>query len=236
METIILAIRLGLRRAWRSVLSFFHRNHLDALPPVKSVALVLIIGVLVPLSMGIDTLPAELTTSLARERLELFLKKQEGVAPAVAPGDAIYCERPAFHWPKVDGATRYRFRLSAGDTLWIGTDIVDEPRFVMPMPGRLEVLTPYHFRAIAVSENGRELGSAGDTFTVQSPSEELVSLRQSVRDELEPTAAVLVMAGYYAEQGWAVDTASALEAYLRLAPDGASAELALRVLSQLGYR
>ena len=236
MENLILAIRLGLRRAWRAFLAFLSRNRLDALPPARTAILILAVGVFVPLAAGVDTLPASLTTSLATERLTLFLKKFDGVAPPVAPTRDIHSERPAFHWPAVKGAARYKFRLHKGDTLIIGTDTVVEAFFTMPPPGRLEVGQPYHFRAVAVDAGGREMGSAGDTFTIQSPPEKLAELRRQTRTELEPAAAALVLAGYYADQGWAVDTASALRGYLRLAPKGYSAELAHAVLSRLGYR
>lgn len=239
MENLILAIRLGLRRAWRSFLDFLSSNRLDALPPARTAILILAVGVLVPLAAGVNTQPAAVTTSLARERLTLFLKKLPDPPPSVSPVSPrgeVHAARPAFHWPAVEGAARYKFRLHLGDTLIIGTDTVDAPRFAMPAPGHLEAGKTYRFRAVAVAGDGRELGSAGDTFTVQSPSEALVELRRQTREEVEPAAAALVLAGYYADQGWAMDVASALEGYLRLAPEGDSSELAHTVLSRLGYR
>ncbi len=233
MEAIILAIRLGLRRAWRGLVAFLDRHKLSDMPPVKTIAVFLAIGLLVPLAMGIDRTPASLSRSLADQRLERFAGTE---LPDVSPSGATFCSEPAFFWKKHPQAASYRLRLFRGDPV-VQSTTVTEAHYVLPSPGEL---TPgeYRFTVEALNADGATLGEVADsTFSIEKPYKQLEQVvsgknTKTFFKELDPADAAYVLAGLYAEHGSVHDVRSALARYVSLIDNDQDAELARSILGR----
>ena len=203
MESIIVAIRLALRRAWRGLLALIDRTGLGSMPPVATILVVLFIGVAVPMALGVDRRPARLSESLARKRLESF-KKQ--AMPAVSPEGDVYSVRPVFVWKAPAGAVRYRLSLKDGNVLKHSTDKVRTEAgsewvfYPLPAPGYLVPGHDYSFSVEAEDASGQSLGPvASATFRIKEQPSDLTDLRAQVLNELDPADAAFVLAGHYAE-------------------------------------
>ena len=230
MEAIILAIRLGLRRAWRGLLAFLERKRLTAMPPVRTVALLLAVGLIVPLAMGIDRTPASLSFSLAKQRLE---RLPRGGFPDTSPSDVTLCTEPAFFWKAHKKAARYRLRLLDGDMETHSTT-VKKAHYLLPSPGELEPGRKYRFSVEAFDAEGKTLGFqvAYRPFTIVKPNAEFAKIRALATRELDPHQAAFVMAGVYTEHGSVHDVRSALARYFALAPAGDDTSLARSILGE----
>jgi hypothetical protein len=236
MEALIAAIRLLLRRGSRAITGFIQRNRLNALPGVPTVLLVLIVGLAIPLGMRVDSRPTSISMELARLRLAEFLATSTHAAPDASPSGEIVSERPAFLWKAMPKAARYGFRLYEGNALWIGTDLVEAPWYLLPPPGRLEPGRTYRFTVEGLDGHGRVIGpQTGATFTLRAATEDLRALEHRVRAVLDSHESAFVLAGYYAERGWIHDLMAALKRSLAGGLEGEEAALARRVLARFGY-
>ncbi len=243
MEAIILATRLALRRAWRWLLAFLDRHKLSDMPPVKTIAIFLAIGLVVPLAMGIDRTPASLSRSLANQRLE---RLPRGGYPDTSPKDISWCTTPAFFWKAHPQAASYRLRLFSGDAVIHspkqayrvpshgGLSVtVTQARYLLPSPGELAVEREYRFTVEAYDESGKTLGEVTNTtFSIREPSKELKKMRDDALRELEPAAAAYVMAGVYVSHGSTHDVLSALARYVSLVDNEEETELARSILGR----
>jgi hypothetical protein len=254
MESIIMAIRLSLRRAWRALQETIESAGLSSVPPVPTILAVIVLGVGVPMALGVDDQPSTLRRSLAIERLERFGRNNDSTMPDTTPEGGIYSTRPTFVWKAQRGAARYRFSLYQGDVLFHHTDRVAIPEtgapvvYGLPAPGRLDEGARYRMTVEGIDENGRSLGQAAfSAFEVMNPEaaadatsdahlegllRQLRSVRSAAVLELEAPDAALVLAGIYAEIGSVHDVRSALAAFLAASPDDPAAKLAR---SLLGY-
>lgn len=229
MEAIILAIRLALRRAWRGLLAFLDRHKLSDMPPVKTIAIFLAIGLVVPLAMGIDTTPASLSRSLANQRLE---RLPRGGYPDTSPKDITWCTAPAFFWKAHPQAASYHLRLFSGDSV-VQSTTVTQAHYLLPSPGELVVDREYRFAVEAYDESRKTLGEVTNTtFSIREPDKELKQIRDDATRELEPADAAYVMAGLYAERGSVHDVRSALARYVSLIDNDQGTELARSILGR----
>jgi len=236
MEALIAEVRLLLRHAWRSITDFVERHGLSALPPVRTAILVLLAGLAIPLAMSVDALPIALSSDLATERLEQFLKETEPVKVAISPAGGIVTARPVFLWEAVPGAVGYRFRLFQGDRLVMGTDLLANPRFVLASSEGLRIGQAY--RCMVVGRDDAGLGMGGWTeaeFVLREPEMGLRDLLGQAAEKLEPAERALVLAGYHASTGRRHDLLSEAGRYLVLAPQGAERPLVERVFKHLGH-
>ncbi|MHC4959174.1 MAG: hypothetical protein ACYTGN_12465 [Planctomycetota bacterium] len=254
MESIIMAIRLTLRRAWRSLQETLDRTGLRSVPPVPTILAVIALGVGVPMAFGVDDEPAALRRSLAIERLERFARAGDRTMPGTTPESGIFSARPTFIWKAQPNATRYRFSLYQGDVLRHHTDRIKLPKagapvtYRLPAPGSLDEGPQYRMTVEGLDAAGQSLGqSAYTVFHVKSPEAaadatndahlaglltQLRSVRAQAVVELDSTDAALVLAGIYAEIGSLHDVRSALAAFLAESPNDPAAPLAR---SLLGY-
>ncbi len=227
------------------LLPSFARGGASSLPPVRTIVLVVLAGIVLPFLVPVDARPASMSTGLATQRLAKFAASGAAV-PALAPEGALVFDLPAFRWPAVEGAATYGFRLYRGDTLWIGSDVLREPRYRLRPPGRLEGGSgdgrPYRYEIRAYDATGRSLrwGESDRLeggFTMRELAEEDALALQALRRDLPAGEAAFVAAGLCAAKGSACDVAAALEAYLDVAPPGdASAAFAAGLLTMLGWR
>lgn len=235
MEKLILVVRLFFRRFWRSVGEFLERNGLHAVPPLPAACAVVVLGVGIPLAMDVDTRPTALTRSLALQRLEKFVLQDRVETLTASPSGAIATDRPGIVWERQADAVRYTVRLRDSEKLVIGTDLVREPRFLLPEGKRLEWGVAYDFEVRARGEGGEDLGLVSKTtFEIRRPDEEEQSLRDQIARRLSEPEGHLVLAGFYAERGSPHDLATALVHYRELAPEGEAIEVVTRALARLG--
>jgi hypothetical protein len=235
MEKLILIVRLFFRRFWRSVGDFLERNGLHAVPPLPAACAVVIFGIGIPLAMDVDTRPTALTRSLALQRLESFVQQGHAEALAATPSGRITTVRPGVAWERRPGATRYSVRLRDANKLVIGTDLVREPRFLLPEGKRLQWGSTYEIEVRAYGEEDADLGLvARASFETHRPDEEEQALRDQITRRLPEAEGHLVLAGFFAERGSPHDLATALVHYRELAPDGEAIDAVLRALARLG--
>lgn len=211
MESLLVFIRLGLRRAWRGLLALLDRTGLTSMPPVVTILVALFVAVAVPMALGVDRRPAKLSDSRAREHLRVF---GDQFLPDVSPEGPIYSVRPVFVWKAAPGATRYRFLLRDGTTLMHATDKVrrEGDWVVYPLPAPA-YLVPGHAYSFSVEADG--IGPvAAATFSVIEQPAELTDLRAAAVNELDAADAAFVLAGKYAELGSAHDVRTALLRFL----------------------
>ena len=227
METIILAVRFALRRGWRGFTGVLHRYRLDELPPVATIALVLVVGFAIPMALGIDMTPANLQRTLAVERLGNF---DEGM-PQTSPAGDTYCAEPAFYWPAHEQAARYNFKLRSNGDLKHSTQVAGRAHYLLPSPGNLKP-GRYRFIVEAIDGDGRALGQVVDATFVVKADEAIATLEADATRMLEADAAALVMAGEYAARDSLHDIRSALTRYLAVAPTGHDAGRAKAILGQ----
>ncbi|MHC4223125.1 MAG: hypothetical protein ACYSUN_03970, partial [Planctomycetota bacterium] len=209
---------------------------LDALPPARTVVLILLLGLAIPLGMSVDTRPTALSSALATGRLERFLRDTEPAMLSISPSGDIVTARPVFLWEAVPGAAGYRFRLFQGDLLVVGTDLLDGPRFVLAANKGLQ--TGRIHRCMVVGRDDAGLGMGGWTeaeFVLRDPGRGLQELLDQLAGKLEPAERALVLAGYHASTGRRHDLLSEAGRYLVLAPQGAERPLVVRVLKHLGH-
>lgn len=213
----------GIKRGWEDLAS---RYRIRRLPPGPTLIVVLAAGLLIPQAVGMNRTPAELTPSLAQERLDRYAERHGDVAPAFGPTGPILSDRPAFFWPAVPDAVKYRFRLPLSDgTVWVGAEIAaPTTHHQLPSPGKLEPGS-YRFEVEAIGPDGAILGTRTGAFTVAAPTEELKKLRKLARYELAPAEGALVLMGYYAAKESHHDVAGAALLY-RATRDGATPALA----------
>ncbi len=203
-------------------------------PPMKGAVLALVIGLMLAFTLAAEREPAELRASLAHDRLAGF----EPQSARSGPSGTILHTRPAFSWQSVNGATAYRFELTeAGGAEYLPGEICAEPRYLLEPPARLERGHRYHMRVQPLDETGATIGrSIEETFSVAELDEALAETLLRAQRIKDPGRRALTLAGIYADQGSSHDVASALEFYLRAAPEGEEAALAADLLARLGRR
>ncbi len=223
----------------------FAKGGAGSLPPIRTTVAVIFAGIVLPFLVDVDARPASMSTSLATQRLVKF-RGGGATLPAVAPEGALTHDLPAFRWPAIEGATQYGFRLYRGNALWVGSDVLREPRYRLRPPGRLEGGSgegkEYRYEIRAYDATGRSLRWGdrdrleGSFRMLERPEEDVVAL-QSLRRDLPAAEAAFVTAGLCAAKGSPCDVAAALEAYLDSAPAAdASTALATEILTKLGWR
>jgi hypothetical protein len=236
MEALIAEARLFLRLVWRSIADFIERHGLNALPPARTAILVLLAGLAIPLAINVDTRPTALSSVLATERLEQFLRETEPAKLAISPSGDIVTARPVFLWEPVPGAAGYRFRLFQGDLLVVGTDLLDSPRFVLAADEGLQTGEVYRFMVVGSDDAGLGMGGWTEAeFVLGRPDRELQDFLDQVAERLEPAEGALVLAGYHASTGRRHDLLSEAGRYLVLSPQGVERPLVERILRRLGH-
>ena len=208
----------------------------NAIPPLPGIVAMLILGITIPFYLPLGTAsPTQLSESLALERLESY----EPTQVIVSPAGEIYSSLPAFQWPKNPQAARYELTLHSGDTSesWLGPITLREPYYVMPSPGNLDTGVRYKFAVKSFDETGQPVGNPiRSSFVVLPATDLLADLQQQARQSTNQQETTLALAGAYAKAGSVHDVASALAAYLRAAPEGPAAGLALSILQRIGVR
>jgi hypothetical protein len=233
METLILFIRYGMRRAWRGFQALLERYGLRNLPPMTTAAAIIALGIAIPMSMRIGDRPSSLSLSLAVQRLRALEAKPDWTMPRVSPEDMVHCRLPVFFWPAHSKATRYRFALYEGDVLRHYTDLLENAQYALPSPGVLKEGPLYRFTVEGFDAQDASLGQiAYASFVVQALPGELGAVRELARAELESAERALVIAGIYAQAGVLHDVRAALDRYIEIAPDGTDSSLARIILAR----
>lgn len=203
-------------------------------PPMKGAALALVIGLVLPFVLAADREPAELRMSLVRDRLANF----EPQSIPSGPSGTILHARPAFSWQGVNGATAYRFELTEeGGAEYVQGYVTTELRYLLEPPARLERGHRYTMLVQPLDEAGATIGRPiEETFSVARLDDALAETLLRAQRIKDPGRRAITLAGIYADQGSPHDVASALEFYLRAAPEGEEAALAMDLLASLGRR
>ena len=255
MEAIFLAIRLSLRRAWRGIKSFLDGSGLAAMPPVPTILALLLVGLCIPMALGVDRIPEGLSPAVARTHLA----KYSAPMPATSPAGGIYSDRPVFVWTRHPRAARYRFRLREGEVWQIRAGAIAQPadetepvHYLLPAPGVLKAGTTYEYAVEAVDRKGATLGQIADgSFSVKdldaeiaalskkpgngdrvAALERLKTLRAEALHNLGAAETALVLAGAYAGLDSVHDVRTALLRYLAESPRGSSADLCRDILGR----
>jgi len=204
------ALMLHIRRGWDQLAT---ATGLRRLPPVPTVAIVLIVGVIWPLSGEMLSRKADLASTLAVERLGRFASdlKDRKQGPEVGPTGEILSRRPACYWPRHKDAAHYVLRLSRDDgTAWIDRAVVEDPYFVMTAAGALDPARGYRFEVEAFDKDGHVLAKHHGEFKVALPGKDLLDLLKRAHEELDEYETSLVLSGFFAEHGSEHDVVSGL--------------------------
>ncbi|MFQ5844152.1 MAG: hypothetical protein ACE5JG_04110 [Planctomycetota bacterium] len=204
------------------------------LPPVPGVWAAVLAGLIVPFLLEVDAVPTELRPSLARRRLRAFRPEPVPVGPR---GEILH-DRPAFAWREVPDAHGYFFKLlTAEGSVYNTTEFVSGRRHLLEPPDRLQRGRRYTWWVQALDRDRRRLGEPVQVpFSVAKLEARTAGPGRSAARLTDPARRALALAGWYATLDSPHDVASALEIYLRHAPDGEDADLARRTLQALGRR
>ena len=210
-------LMLALGRGWNTVAESLG---LRSLPPVPTVATVLALGIVWPLSGEMFNRPADLASTLAVERIGRFAAKQGAAedAPKVGPQGTTYSRRPVLRWPADDKSQRFEIRLLRDDgSAWIDRATTTKHYFVVS--GALEPARAYSYSIAGFDADGKPTTTHKGQFTVQAMDAEFEAWQANANLELNSYESALVLAGRFAEKGSSDDVVGGLIAARLADPD-----------------
>ena len=197
------------RKIREELFPFLGRETVGAMPPMRTIGAVVLLGILIPFVIDVDARQPAL--ALAGERIESFLAHHR-TGPDLIPAGMILAERPAFIWKRPsEDADHYNFRLYQGNELRIDARGLEKPSYDWNT-GRLLAAKNYRFVFEAVDAGGGILEQKAGLFTVLERPEALGVLIVKARREMEASEAALVITGYYAAHGSVSDVVAGARA------------------------
>jgi hypothetical protein len=202
------------------------------MPPWPTLVVILGLGLLIPMTLGVDTKPADLAVSVAAQRYARFVRELPDDSLDLGPQGGVFSVRPTFFWPPLPEADRFVFRLYAADgTVQVVNEAVRAPYYRLRPPGSLTPGESYRFEVRAVASAGHplhwpdRLEVKQGHFTVREPPDDLRALRRRIGLELGSAEGAFVLVGYFAARASPFDVISAYVASAELAKEPFAREL-----------